>query len=314
MKRNLVFGLVLIGSMFAMIAMGINAQTPIPPTTAVPVNFQTPAAATTEDADRAAITKSAAEFADAFNKGDAKTIAAMWTENGESRTVNGPTFTGRAAIEKAYTELFKKNTGAKIEVLVKSIRFPAKDIAVEEGLIRETVGPKGLPTTSSYVAVHAREPGGWKIALSSEAGYGQQRLEDLDWLLGTWATKVKDDEVKFTFTKDPKKPVITGTFTKTPPGKEPIVGSIRIAFDPELGRIRSWAFEDDGAHSQSLWAFDGKSWLLEMRGVLADGTPVSEVIVLQRVATDAITWRSIDRILGEQRLPDTKPMRLTKTK
>src|SRR5262245_6392826 len=81
------------------------------------------------DADREAIQKSARDFAEAFNKGDAKAVAALWTENGECREANGPTFVGRAAIEKSYAEFFKANPGAKIEVLVKSIRFPAKDLA-----------------------------------------------------------------------------------------------------------------------------------------------------------------------------------------
>jgi uncharacterized protein (TIGR02246 family) len=273
-----------------------------------------PAPASTGDADRAAILKSAQDFAEAFNKGDAKAVAALWTEQGESRVLGGATVAGRAAIEKNYAELFKKQSGARIEVLVRSIRFPAKDMAVEEGLIRETVGERGIPSTTTYVAVHAREEGRWKIALSSEAGHGESRLEDLEWLLGSWTTKVKTDDVTFTFAKDPKKPFITGTFTRKPEGKEAVSGSIRIAVDPETGRIRSWGFGDDGSHSQSLWTNDGKSWLLEMRGVLTDGTPTSEVVILQRVAADAITWRVTDRVLGDERLPDTKPMRLTRVK
>jgi uncharacterized protein (TIGR02246 family) len=263
-------------------------------------------------ADRAAIMKSARSFADAFNKGDAKAIAALWTENGESREAGGKTYLGRAAIEKAYADNFKSNRGAKIEVLVKSIRFPAKDLAVEEGLLRLSRGPKDLPATTSYVAVHIREAGQWKIALSSEGGGGQDRLEDLDWLLGDWTTKVKDEAVTFSFARDATKPFITATFKRAAPGKAPTAGSIRIALDPETGQIRSWGFEDDGAHSQALWVCDGKSWILDSRGVLADGTPTAERFVLQRVSPDVITWRAVDRVLGDTRLTDTTPLRLTR--
>ncbi len=249
----------------------------------------TPVAAA-NDADRDAIAKDARDYAAAFNKGDATAIAARWTENGECREANGRTFVGRAAIEKAFAEFFKANAGAKTEVLIKSIRFPAKDLAVEEGLLRHSRGPKDLPGTTEYVAVHVREGGQWKIALSSEGGAGQDRLEDLDWLLGDWTAKAKDDVVKFSFMRDPKKPVITGSFTRTPSGKEQVNGSIRISLDPETGQIRSWGFEDDGAHSQALWVCDGKSWILDSRGVLADGTPTAERIVMQRAGPDAITW------------------------
>jgi uncharacterized protein (TIGR02246 family) len=271
-----------------------------------------PQAAAAPGDDREAILKTARDYADAFNRRDAKAVAALWTENGECREATGQTFTGRDAIEKAYAEFFRANPAAKIEVLVKSVRFPAKDMAVEEGLVRQTRSPKDLPGSTSYVAVHVRENGQWKMALSSEGGVGQDRLEDLDWLLGQWATKVKDDAVRFSFARDPKKPVIVGTFTRTPPGKEPVTGTIRIALDPESGQIRSWGFEDDGGHSQSLWVCDGKSWILDHRGVLADGTPTAERIILQRVAPDVITWRAIDRVIDDNPMPDTPPMRLTR--
>lgn len=272
------------------------------------------AASTTASADRAAIEQAARAFEAAFNKGDAKAIAAMYTERGESRDVGGLTLEGRAAIEKEYAAAFKASPGARIEVLIRSIRFPATNLAVEEGILRLARGPKDLPSTSKYVAVHSREAGQWRIALSSEGGQGEERLEDLDWLLGEWTTKTKNGTLSLAFARDPKKPVVTGTFTRTPTGKEPLRGTIRIAADPETGQIRSWGFEEDGAHSQSLWTCDGKSWILDARGVLADGTPAAERIVLQRVTADAITWRAIDRVLGNQRLADTPPMRLSRVK
>lgn len=306
MNRRVVASVALIGSAVIVIAYSVHAQR-----SALPLAAATTVAAA-DDADREAIQKAARSFAEGFNKGDAKAAAAQWTENGESRDASGQTFAGRAAIEKTLAESFKKNPGLKVEVLVKSVRFPAKDMAVEEGLLRYSRGSKDLPFTTTYVAVHAREDGQWKIALSSEHGVGQDRLEDLDWLLGEWTTKVKEDAVMFSFARDPKKAMITGTFTRSAKGKDPISGSIRIAVDPETGSIRSWGFEDDGAHSQSIWHCDGKSWMLDMRGVLADGTPTEERIVLQRTGVDAITWRAIDRVLGNEALPDTQPMRLTR--
>ena len=296
----------------ALTVAGRQQQRPAPAADPQPAN---PTAQENRDqaADREAILKSAREFEAAFNKGDAKAVAAMYSENGESRAA-GRTMVGRAAIEQAYAEFFKANPGASVEVLVKSVRFPAKDVAVEEGLLRFPLGPKGLPATSAYVALHGREGGGWKVALSSEGGAGEYRLEDLDWLLGEWTGKGKDADLKLTFTRDPKKPVVTGTFTRTPAGKEPVIGSVRVSLDPETGQIRSWGFEDDGAHSQALWHCDGKAWVLDQRGVLADGTPVAERIILQRVGPDAVTWRAVDRVAGGESLPDTPPMRLNRAK
>jgi len=266
------------------------------------------------EADRQAIEESTRLFMKGYEQGDAVALASLWTPQGEMRDPSGRVVQGRGDIAAAFRAVFKEQPRSKIEVLIRSIRFPAKDMAVEEGLLRQSRGVKELPVTTSYVVVHVREGGQWKIALSSEAGVGQDRLEDLDWLLGDWTTKVKDATVKLSFVRDPRKPVITATFTRTGAGKEPIAGTIRIALDPETGRIRSWGFEDDGAHSQSVWVNDGKSWLLDSRGVLADGTPTAERIVLQPSGADVITWRAIDRVLGDTPLMDTPPLRLTRSR
>ena len=108
-----------------------------------------PAADKDRDADREAIRKSAAEFAQAFEKGDAKTIAAQWTEQGEFRDDAGTVLRGRAAIEKAYTEQFKAKPKDRIEVEVKSIRFLARDLAVEDGVLRLTPAGTGLPSATA---------------------------------------------------------------------------------------------------------------------------------------------------------------------
>src|SRR5258708_39089694 len=61
------------------------------------------------EADRAAIQKSGRDFTDAFNKGDAKAVAALWTEQGECHDADGIVTRGRAALEKAFTEFFTAN-------------------------------------------------------------------------------------------------------------------------------------------------------------------------------------------------------------
>jgi len=55
-----------------------------------------PAASTPESsADLAAIREGSRAFVDAFNQGDAKAIAALWTENADYTDESGTTFSGR---------------------------------------------------------------------------------------------------------------------------------------------------------------------------------------------------------------------------
>ena len=136
--------------------------------------------------DEEAIRKGAGEFSKAFEKGDAKAIAAMWVEHGEYEDDQNKTIRGRDAIEKAYTEIFEQKKGGKIDVEIQSVRFLTPDVAVEEGLLRETSVGRELPSTTRYSAIDVCENGQWKIAQCREWGVGQDHLDDLNWLVGKW--------------------------------------------------------------------------------------------------------------------------------
>ena len=92
------------------------------------------AAPTQTDAIRA----SADEFTSAFNKGDAKAVAALWTPDGTETDEQGTIFKGRQAIEAEYAKLFKARPDARIQIEVHSIDFPAPNVAVEDGVATVT--------------------------------------------------------------------------------------------------------------------------------------------------------------------------------
>ena len=231
--------------------------------------------------DRDAIMKSARAFTDAFNKGDARAIAAMWTENGEFREPNGMTLVGRPAIEKAYTEFFKANPGAKTEVLIKSVRFPSKNLAVGEGLLRSSHGPKSLPASTTYVAVHVREGDQWKIALSSEAAPG--RIGSRIWI-GSLASGLASSKTKSSSSPSNATPKTSypGDYSRSRLGKKPATARFashsirkRARFAP--GHLKTTE------HSQSLWFCDARAGPRHP-GVLANGTTTAERIYCRRRA------------------------------
>jgi len=268
--------------------------------------------ATEKKTDRDAIEKSSREFVKAFEKGDAKAVAALWTEQGEYHHEGGPLVRGRAAIEEALAEFFKERPNNKVDVLIESIRFPSADLAIEEGLLRHSSASKDLPHSTLYSVTHVREGGRWKIAVSREWGAGQDRLEDLDWLVGKWKTAAGDQETQLSFNRDTERPYLQGQFTKKVKGKVVSSGTMRIGIDPERGQLRSWSFEDDGGNGQALWLRDGNRWVLDSIGVLNDGTETASVNILTRVNNNELTWRSIDRVMGDQELPDTVPLKLSR--
>jgi uncharacterized protein (TIGR02246 family) len=297
---------VLVSGLAAVLTIGVL------PSRDDPARGQPPTAEPGRETDREAIQKSAKEFSTAFNKADATAVAALWTEQGECHDADGTVVYGRAAIEQAFRAQFQAAPKAQIEVLIETIRFPAPDLAIEEGILRQSGAGKELPTTTVYSATHIREGGRWRIAVSREWGAGQDRLEDLEWLIGEWKATLKDQEVILTFARDARKPFLTGRFTKQAGDKIIDTGTLRVGLDPQTGRLRSWHFDDNGGHGQALWVRDGHNWVLDSAGVLGDGTETGSVNILGRISNDEITWRSIDRVIGDQPLPDTVPIKLTR--
>jgi uncharacterized protein (TIGR02246 family) len=280
-----------------------------PPGTKQPAAANTPPA---NSADEQAIRKSAQEFSKAYEKGDAKAIAALWTEQGEMQDESGEMLRGRAAIETAFAGELKEHPGDKIDVLIESIHFPAKDLAIEEGVLRHTSAGKELPSSTRYSAVHVRDGGQWKMAISQEWGAGRDRLEDLDWLVGTWKAKLPEQEVTLTFAKDEKRPLLVGKFTRQAQGKPVGSGTMKISYDPRRGQLRSSHIDDDGGHGQAVWVRDGNNWLLEANGVTDDGLETAAVNILGRLNDNELTWRSTARAMGGQPMPDTMPIKLTR--
>jgi uncharacterized protein (TIGR02246 family) len=266
------------------------------------------------EADRQAILKSANDFVQAFEKGDAKAIAALWTEQGEYHDESGEVLRGRAAIEKAYAEHFKAKPKSRIEVDTRSIRFLGHDSAIEDGVVRvKPAGPE-LPTTTRYTALHVREDGKWKIASVHESGASEDKLEDIAWLIGRWSGKLKDQELDMTCEWNAKKTQIRRQFTVKEGGKVMFSGLQIISQDPQSGQLRSWSFDDDGGHGQSMWFRDGNRWVLDSLGIQADGKQTSSTNIVTRLNDDELLWSSTHRLLGGTKVPDAPPVKVAKVK
>jgi uncharacterized protein (TIGR02246 family) len=94
-----------------------------------------PAAVSDDNAaDAAALKKNAEAFITAFDKGDAKAVAAFWTPDGDYVDETGRHMKGREEIEKTFAEFFSENKGMKAQIHTESLRFVTPDVAVEDGV------------------------------------------------------------------------------------------------------------------------------------------------------------------------------------
>ena len=221
------------------------------------VEPEKPAAGAEEFAIRAAIES----YVAAYNRGDAKAVAAFWSESGEWISPSGQRFQGRLAIEKEMQNLFNESKGVRIEVINPSIRMASSQVAIEEGTVR-VIRPSEPPSVSTYLAVDVKEGGQWKLNTVCktevpETPAASSQLQELAWLVGDWVDESleADDAATVTWTKN--KTFLSYAFKASAAGMDDLEGTQVIGWDPAAGTIRSWMFDSDGGFGEGIWSKKG---------------------------------------------------------
>ena len=107
--------------------------------------------------------KLADQYMAAFNKGDAKGVAALYTTEAVRIGPDGQLLTGRAAVEKTYVDAFAGAAkGAKLTITVGSSHVVTPDVKIMEGRFNSTGGTN--PGGGRYVNTIVRQSGSWLLA------------------------------------------------------------------------------------------------------------------------------------------------------
>ena len=78
-------------------------------------------------------TRSPRAYARAYNAGDARALATLFTDDAEMIDEDGEHLRGRSMIEEVFRSMFKERPGATIKIAPASLRFLGPDVAQEEG-------------------------------------------------------------------------------------------------------------------------------------------------------------------------------------
>lgn len=260
-------------------------------------------------ADRAAIQAGSQAFVTAFNQGDAKSIAALWTADGDYVNEAGTRFTGRAAIEKEYGAFFAAHGGHKIKLVIDAIKFLGDSAAVEDGRAMLDPPPPGAPAVSKYTAIHVKVDGQWLMSTVRDARVetpsSYRNVADLDWLIGTWAAEEHGAKTASSCRWVANKSFVERSYAVTHADGSSSSGVQLIGWNPQNGQVQSWNFSSDGGHATGIWSPMADGWSAEVRGVMGAGEPTSAVNLLKRLDDNTYSWQSVQRIAGGQSLPDT---------
>ncbi len=208
-----------------------------------------------EQALRAVVTESTR----AFNAGDVKAVASLFSENARLVTLTGRVVNGRAAIEQLFASSFAEYPGQTIEVKTESLRFLGADSALEEGTATITSpsvpgDPAGSSETNRYSVAYVKRDGKWlqdslrdyPLAESALELTAHQHLQELEWLIGDWVDESDEAEVHTNCRWSVNQSFLLRSFQVRIRGQAAMSGSQRIGWDPRFKQIRSWVFDSDG--------------------------------------------------------------------
>lgn len=113
------------------------------------------------DADTEAFTR---QYEQAFNKGDAKALAALHTTETVRLGADGELLHGRAAVEKHMGQTFGGPAkGARLSLRPGRVQNVTPDVRVIEGTFEVSGGSMG-PLRGRYVNTLVRQEGQWRLA------------------------------------------------------------------------------------------------------------------------------------------------------
>jgi uncharacterized protein (TIGR02246 family) len=260
-------------------------------------------------ADEAAIRKAVESYVAAFNQGDAKALAAMWSpEAVYTNPLSREQVVGRAEIEKQFAAIFAAAKGAKLEAKTTSVQFVSPSVGIEQGTARVLV-PDQAPEETEYTAVYVKRDDQWLLDRVTEEDVPvvlshYEHLKDLEWMIGRWVDQDDDATVVTECSWTKNNNFITRSFTVQIRDRIDMAGMQIIGWDPAAKQIRSWVFDSDGGFGQATWKKKGNRWYSQQSGVLPDGRKTTAVHIITYVDDNTCTLQSVNRTADGELLPN----------
>jgi len=264
--------------------------------------------------NEAAIRQAVQSYVEAYNRADAATVAAHWSDDGEYVSPSGESFKGRKKIETALKTFFKENQGMQLQVSPAAITFPSQNRATETGTAVIT-RPGQPPEETQYAATYVKKRGLWKLAGVKEeeapvVAQAYEHLKELEWLIGEWVDADENAVVDTSYQWARDKSFITASFSVRIRGRLDLQGTQAIGWDPVKKTVRSWVFDSQGGFGESIWTKQGDQWHAKLSSVLPSGEKASAINIFTYVDPNTFTFQSIGRETAGEPLPNIEEVKI----
>ena len=254
-----------------------------------------------------AVRAAAREYVTAVQRGDADTLAKMWTSDGDYVDSSGQVFKAKGIIHRQPVAPWQKTDSADLSLPKSSLRFITTDVAIEDGASQFGVYEDGRALLGRFTAVWVKRDGRWLLDSLRESVSSspppENHLQPLSWLLGEWAGAADDAVVLVSSHWSDGGKYIVREFLVRSDGREDISGSQRIGWDSATGKIRCWTFDSQGGSGTGFWRRDGDRWIVESKDVMGDGKKSTSSAVYVPAGDGSFTWETTSGEVAGTKLP-----------
>ena len=241
---------------------------------------------------------------EAYNRGDAEALAALFCPAAELVDDAGNSFKGREQIAEIYAKFIEQFPDAKMELYIGSLNFAASGIAIEDGTRTVTTSDEAASATNRYTMVHVKRDGQWLIASARELPADPEptphdRLQPLAWLVGDWVDENSEVSIAISCRWADSGNFLLVDFDAHVQGESVMKSTQRIGWDPLSRRVRSWVFDSDGGYGRGDWTQIDDRWIIKSTAVLPNGMTGSATMIVQPDGQDKFTMTGFDRVLGD---------------
>jgi len=268
------------------------------------------------------IRQAAAEYVRAFNTSDFTALADQWTQRA-TLVEGGLALEGRAAIIASLRSWRERHPAAVIEIELGRIDVLAEPLARVDGVLRFTAQPGGRQVNSRFTSLRVREGETWRLAESLVVAEHATALDELDWLLGTWAAETArgEDGSRTTIETIYEQPLgpycLLGRTRIRPADGDPVEALELIHADRSTGRIRVWVFDSTGAFGEGVLESDGTSLRKRLVGAPSErvaGREARWTQLLTPADENRCTWQVVERSMDGIALPDGEMLHFRKVR